>query len=180
MNDEPLRRGADVREGIAGHEGERTDCGRVQHGHVVWLDHARGADDVYGRGTRSRDRDAIACTGIPQPAEERVPMAGEAAITRRARKGSRRNVPDRSAQRGCVVAFADDCRHAEALNVNAADRSYAVFPLSRHAAIEPREGKEKGEERREFQNTKDLLSLFSFLLFCLLRFGRSVTVAVVD
>ncbi len=106
-NDEPLRRGTDVVEGVAG---DQRECGLTsgfEDPHVVGLNDPRRLDGVAVRRCRRRDPDQVAFADSPEPAEHPVPMARQRDIAHRTGHSTARDVTGGERKREVVISFHD-------------------------------------------------------------------------
>src|SRR5213595_3506842 len=77
-DDEALGRGADIVEGIAGHERQRPRAGRIQDGDVRRVDHPRALHAIDLLSVERFELDLVARNDVLEPSEEAVTMSGDA------------------------------------------------------------------------------------------------------
>src|SRR3954447_7481903 len=103
-DDEALWRGADVIEGIAGHERQRPRAGRIQDGDVRRVDHPRALHAIDLLSVERFELDLVARNDVLEPSEEAVTMAGDARVSLRSGKRRVVDVTDTAIERAVVGA----------------------------------------------------------------------------
>ena len=121
-HDEPLRRGADVGERIAGHQRQCGIVGRVEHRHVRRLHDVGALHVVVVNAIRGDDANLVIGIDVAQLAEEGVAMPRKADVPLLAGQRGAGNVSDGQPQRTRIAPRANDRGDAEPRNLDAADR----------------------------------------------------------
>jgi hypothetical protein len=98
LDDESLRRRAEIRKRVTGDERQGSAGRRLQDRRVVRFDDAGVSDHVTKNRVAGRNCDAIASARVSEPTEEGVSMAGEAAVSGFTWKSGLRDVADRASQ----------------------------------------------------------------------------------
>src|SRR5947207_2998502 len=86
LDDESMRRVADVREGITGDEREIDVRHRAEHPHILRIHDQRLDDVVVEIAVARRELDRIACADAFERAEQPIAMRREGAVPRHPRQ----------------------------------------------------------------------------------------------
>ncbi len=119
--DEPVWRGPDVVEGIAGDQSQLFVRCRIEHFGLVWGNHPERDDAVLIRTRLNDEPNAVVDPDLAKAAEKRVAMSGQHRVSVLAWTGSPANVADGEGE-GCVVdTLAHDRSDSDARDLDPAE-----------------------------------------------------------